>query len=198
MADDNNYREFQKPPWPISHDEQSLVVFLNWLLQPPKFRTFAYPFKQESLMTKEQWVASLLKPLPHRKFCDKLATYSPKDFERLVADFFRYLGYKVEIGEKGADGGIDLIIRISEGFYIVQCKRWKNKVGVTVVREVHSVSTKFLAKGAFIFTVSEFTDQALYYTDDLNLPVGLIDGKELFNLMSQIDPTAIDDVMRHE
>lgn len=188
MEDDNDYREFQKPPWPKSDDEQSLVIFLNWLLKP------AYASRQELPDTTEQFIKSLLKPLPHRKFCDKLATYSPNDFERLVADFLRHLGYKVEIGEKGADGGIDLIIRISTGFYIVQCKRWKNKVGVTVVREVHGVSTKFLARGAFICTISEFTDQAIYYTDNLIPPVGLIDGKELFNLMSQIDPKVIEDV----
>lgn len=34
--------KFVEPPPPLPHDEPSLNVFIDWLLQPPRFRIFAY------------------------------------------------------------------------------------------------------------------------------------------------------------
>lgn len=195
MLDDADYQEFleqsQKPLPPKPYDEQSLVAFLNWLLQPPRYRMFAYPSGQPIPDDKEQFIKSLIRPLPHEYFCNKLAKYRPRDFEGLVADFLRCLGGLVITGPHGADGGVDLRLRTSNKDYIFQCKRRKDKVGLSFVREVHEVAANVQAQGAFIVSVSEFTDDAIYYAKGLSPRVGLIDGKELFNLMTQFTPTLL-------
>ncbi len=201
MGDDSDYREYleqpQKPPLPKSHDEQSLVVFLNWLLQPPKYRNFAYISSLQPLPEDmKQFIKSLLRPLPNQIFCDKLLGKSPKYFEELIADLLRRLGGQVIPGIRGADGGIDLFVKTPQGDYIVQCKRWKRKVGVAVVREVYGIASKSEAKGAFVISVSEFTDAAVYFSENLDPQVGLIDGRELFYLMTQIMPTVVEDIQK--
>ncbi len=186
----------KEPMPPKPHDDQSLTIFLDWLLQAPNYRMFAYPSRQPGPEDTEQFIKSLLRPLPHEDFRDKLARYSPKEFERLVANFLQSLGGgQVIAGEQGTDGGIDLKLRTSKGYYIVQCKRWKAKVGVPIVREVYGVATNVQAKGAFIISTSKFTNDAIYYTENLSPRVGLIDGEELFNLMTLFTPTIVEDIL---
>lgn len=200
-----DYQEFlelpkfepSKPLPPKPHDEQSLVVFLNWLLQPLKSKRSAHTSLQRPLSENNaQFIESLVRPLPYHVFCDKLLGESPKYFEELIADFLRRLGGQVIPGVRGADGAIDLSVKTPQGDYIVQCKRWKNKVDVAVVREVYGVASKLEAKGAFVISVSEFTDTAAYFSENLNPPVGLIDGRELFYLMTQIMPSVVEDIQR--
>lgn len=67
---------------------------------------------------------------------------TPKEFERLWALYFREKGYDVEEpGQKGKDGGVDLVLtdRRSKERTAVQIKHWKQKnVGPDVIRELHS------------------------------------------------------------
>jgi restriction system protein len=61
-----------------------------------------------------------------------------QEFEQLVGEYFRRLGYTVrETGQRGHDGGVDLELRQDGQLYLVQCKHWKAwKVGVPVVWEM--------------------------------------------------------------
>ena len=144
--------------------------------------------------TMEEWIRSLTKPQPYRLFCDLLRKLTPSEFVGLVSDLFQRMGANVKISPAGADEAIDILCKTPEGDYIVQCKRWKAKVGVATVREVYGAAVKCQAKGAFIVTVSEFTDTAENFTIDLPPPVKLIDGKELFDLMNQYMPTVVADI----
>ncbi len=163
-------------------------------------------------------IRSLLEPQPYMVFCDKLREFTSREFESLVADLFREMGADATLSKNGPDEAIDILCKTAEGDYIVQCKKWKGKkVGVKVVREVYGVAKKKQAKGAFIVTVSEFTDKAVEFTIDrppstiadrllligseepfnlINPPVGLIDGKELFDLMNQHMPTIVTDIIK--
>lgn len=142
-----------------------------------------------------EWIRSLVQPQPYVIFCDILRKYTPKEFVGVVSDLFQQLGYSVMTGPAGADEVMDILCKTPEGDYIVQCKRWKAKVGVATVREVYGATVKHQAKGAFIVTVSEFTDIAKRFIKDLPPPrVRLIDGKELFDLMNQHMPTVVADI----
>lgn len=59
-----------------------------------------------------------------------------RDFELLVAEYFRRRGFSVkELGGAGPDGGVDLIVSAGTDRYVVQCKKWKaRQVGVAAVR----------------------------------------------------------------
>lgn len=143
----------------------------------------------------QEFIRSLLRPQPYRIFCDKLLKLTPKEFVRLVSDLFRQMGDNVMTGPEGADEAIDILCKTPEGDYVVQCKRWKAKVGVPTVREVYGAALKHRALGVFIVTVSKFTPKARGFIVDLPPPpVRLIDGEKLFDLMNQYMPTVVADI----
>jgi hypothetical protein len=63
-----------------------------------------------------------------------------RQFERLVAEYLRRQGYFVQLGPGGNDGDIDIRMWPTEPrpgqapLVIVQCKRWKEKVGSVIVK----------------------------------------------------------------
>ena len=137
----------------------------------------------------------LVTPQPYMVFCDILRKFTPKEFVSLVADLFREMGGNVTLGAAGPNEVIDILCKTAEGDYIVQCKKWKAKVGVPVVREVFGAAVKRQAKGVFIVAASEFTSTAVDFLIDLRPPpVRLIDGKELFDLMNQHMPSVVADI----
>jgi len=83
-----------------------------------------------------------------------------QEFEMLVGESFRQLGYTVkETGGGGADGGIDLQMTLKGMKYLVQCKQWKTyKVGVKTIREFFGVMVDAGAVGGFIVTSGVFTN----------------------------------------
>lgn len=107
-----------------------------------------------------------------------------QEFEMLVGESFRRKGYTVkETGGGGADGGIDLEMRLNGQKYLVQCKQWKAfKVGVQVVREFFGVMVANGAKGGFIVTSGVFTEDAANFAEDKNIT--LIDGDKLVKIIS--------------
>lgn len=96
---------------------------------------------------------------------DYLDELSPTKFEELVAQIVAAFGYEVELTPKGKDGGKDIIAthkhQPNERFYI-ECKKYavKNRIDVTIVRQVHSVMTLDKVNKAIIATTSHFTRDA--------------------------------------
>jgi restriction system protein len=84
-----------------------------------------------------------------------------QEFERYCAGYFIAQGYKVKItGQGGADHGMDLLISKNGREAIVQCKHWKGRVGVTVVREMFGLMHAHKHQEVFIVALSGFTKQA--------------------------------------
>ena len=107
-----------------------------------------------------------------------------RDFERLVADTYRKLGYQVtERGGPSPDGGVDLeIIDHEQRKGLVQCKQWKSsKVGVKPVRELLGVLAKERAQFAIIITCGEFTRESLVFA--VGQPISLIEGSALIDML---------------
>jgi restriction system protein len=117
------------------------------------------------------------KLLAQQKSIDTLKALSWQEFELLVGEAYRRLGYRVvENMTGGADGGIDLQLKKDDKTHIVQCKQWrKSKIGVSVVREMFGVLNASSAKSVFIVCSGHFTKEAIAFAADL--PVQLIDGK---------------------
>jgi HJR/Mrr/RecB family endonuclease len=62
-----------------------------------------------------------------------------KQLEDALTDLFRSVGYEA-IQTKGSnDGGIDVIVKTSKNTFLIQCKGWKSRVGVVVIRELAGV-----------------------------------------------------------
>lgn len=180
-------RAFRPPP-PLPRDELSLNNFIDWLLEPPDFRLFAYKHATSEIAP-TSFIDSITRQRPSRIFCDRLLDGTPREFEDLVATFFRQLGGQVVNGNRGADGAIDALWNTPSGDYIVQCKRRKKNIGEPVIREIFGVAANSTARGAFIVVASGFSSNATRFVEGLKPRIGLINGEELFNLMSLVMPT---------
>jgi hypothetical protein len=87
---------------------------------------------------------------------------SPFRFEALVGNFFSSLGYSVEFTQKSKDGGKDLILYVNGNKYaIVEVKRWKDKIGVELVRQLRGVQFEDNVKQAILVTSNQFTKGAI-------------------------------------
>ena len=109
-----------------------------------------------------------------------------KQFEFLVAEAFRRQGYQVDFSlNRGADGGVDLILRKEGRTSLVQCKQWKVfSVGAPVVREMFGLMTAEHAAETIIVTSGKFTRDAQEFA--AGKPIRLIDGQELLALVQSV------------
>lgn len=66
-----------------------------------------------------------------------LQQVSWREFERIMADLLARLGFQIELQQGTKDGGIDILALRGGAFgdhrYLIQAKRWTNKVGVEPV-----------------------------------------------------------------
>jgi restriction system protein len=107
------------------------------------------------------------------------------EFEVLVGEVFRELGYRVkDTGGGGADGGIDHIVQKDGRTDLVQTKHYRTKsVGAGVIRELAGVVMREKAHGGIVVTVGKFTKAAR--KEAACLPIGLIDGPALVQLKTK-------------
>lgn len=115
-----------------------------------------------------------------------LRSMSWRDFELLVGESFRLLGYTVtETGGGGPDGGIDLKLTRDTETFLVQCKQWKAyKVSVNVVRELYGVMAAQGVAGGFVVTSGVFTADARSFVQGRNIE--LIDGPALKKMIDAV------------
>lgn len=114
-----------------------------------------------------------------------LAKISWAEFEMLVGQYFKELGYKVVETGGRADGGVDLRLRKATGeLFLVQCKHWKtSKVPVNIVREIFGVMHAEQACGAFVVASGVFTKDAAAFAK--GKAIELLDGATLIAAIKQ-------------
>ena len=84
-----------------------------------------------------------------------------RNFERLVAEFFKRLGYAVTLGPGHADGGIDIRVWSDSSktneppLIIIQCKRYKDTVSVEYIKALYFDVVDAGAKWGLIVTTSK-------------------------------------------
>ena len=111
------------------------------------------------------------------------------EFERLTAEAFARMGYASQETNKGADGGIDCVLRKDGKLYLAQCKHWKSgKVGVQVVRELNGVIASRGAAGGFVVCSGEFTADAKAFARGTTIE--LVDGRKLERWLAGADRPA--------
>ena len=117
---------------------------------------------------------------------DSIRAMSWKDFELLVGEGFRRLGYLVEErGGAAPDGGVDLVLRKGCATTLVQCKQWRAKqVGVSTVRELYGVMIAEKADDALLVSCGTFTPDTVAFAH--GKPIGLLDGQALLELVKVV------------
>lgn len=96
---------------------------------------------------------------------DLLRTLNWRTFEKLLANILEKFEYEIELLKGTKDGGVDIIaIKNDTPFganrYLVQAKRWKNKVGVEPVRSLIWAHNEYRATKSCLATTSTFTKGA--------------------------------------
>jgi restriction system protein len=116
---------------------------------------------------------------------DSLNNMNWQEFEQLVCEIFRQRGYSVSETQAGADVGFDLILKMNNEITLVQCKQWKKqKVGVSVVREIYGVMAAEGAQHGCVITSGKFTTDALKFAYGKTLL--LINGEGLYKMIEAL------------
>lgn len=107
---------------------------------------------------------------------------SPTEFEKLVAKTYREQGHTVEEVGKAGDHGIDLIVHTKKGeTWLVQCKKYRGKVGEPVVRDFYGVLRASNADAGAIVTTGLITPQARLWAE--GKPIFLYDGRAFLKII---------------
>lgn len=119
-----------------------------------------------------------------------LMQLSGVEFERVIANLLRAMGFRAELARASGDGGIDIVAVLDRpligGRYLIQCKRFTEDTPVSapVVREFYGAfQADRSAVKAILITTSDFTAQARQFAE--GLPIELISGEKLKDLLSK-------------
>jgi len=82
-----------------------------------------------------------------------------RTFEIEVAKLFQLNKYETLLSPKGADGGVDIIVKKDNKKYAVQCKAHKNKISESVARDLHGVLYSDNFSGGFLISLSGFSSK---------------------------------------
>lgn len=125
-----------------------------------------------------------------RLLLEKIKSIPADGFERLSQRLLRESGFvKVEVTGKSGDGGIDgagvLRMNLVSFNVLFQCKRYKDTVGPSVVRDFRGAMQGRADKG-LIITTGTFTPEARREATRDGAPaIDLIDGEALCNLLKE-------------
>ena len=90
-------------------------------------------------------------------------------FEKEVATVFVANNYTAQVTSKSCDGGVDIILQKNSQTIYVQCKAYKSKIGVAVVRELYGVMQSDGVSQGIIATLEGFTSGAINFAKDKNI-----------------------------
>jgi restriction system protein len=148
--------------------------------------------RPESLAAKDSAGGGMhgLKNVSHRHD-DALSRIGWAELERLLATYYREVGWWVEHSDTGGtgakfDGGVDLRIRRDAQVVLVQCKHWNAKqVPHDAVHELLGVMINEGATGAILVSSGEFTRAAIDAAQRHG-HVKLIDGETLRGMLGPL------------
>lgn len=116
-------------------------------------------------------------PIPNAPVSD------PQLFESQIANMFRHYGYKVVQTPYRGDHGIDIKVYKDDEFAVVQCKRYKDRIGEPVLRDFYGAMQHVKADHGYIITTAGFTDAAYQWSKGKRMV--LVDGVALQKMLDE-------------
>ncbi len=120
--------------------------------------------------------------VPQQIFLEML----PREFEYLIAELYQRMGYNTSVTKSSYDGGVDVIAKKGKTgkreIILIQCKRYRNKIGVNEIRTLNGVRSHYKANKAVLVTCTDFTREAKKLAD--KNPVELIGLSDLTTLLN--------------
>jgi restriction system protein len=112
---------------------------------------------------------------------------TPAEFEALVTNLFTGMGLEAKLTRSSKDGGVDTVAfdprPVFGGKIVIQAKRYKNTVGISVVRDLYGTMQHEGANKGILITTAGYGQDAYAWAKDK--PVELIDGSGLLFLLEQ-------------
>lgn len=106
------------------------------------------------------------------------------EFEEMVTQLVRRMGYVAQRTRGSADGGVDIEAAIEgKERAIIQCKNYKHPVGPSVVRDLYGVVVHSQATSGMLVCTSTFTDAAKEFAKGKS--IRLVDGEKLLRLLKE-------------
>lgn len=113
---------------------------------------------------------------------EEMKALSASQFEELVADTYRAQGHKVEVIGSPGDHGIDLVVHTRKGeTWLVQCKKYRGKVGEPVIRDFYGALQASSADAGAVITTGYITAAARLWAE--GKPIFLYDGDEFLKVI---------------
>jgi HJR/Mrr/RecB family endonuclease len=113
---------------------------------------------------------------------EDLRSLTPSEFEEMVAETYRAQGHHVQVVGGTGDHGIDLIVRSHRGeSWLVQCKRYRGKIGEPIVRDFYGALKASDADGGAIITTGTISDAARLWAE--GKPIKLYDGQQFLKIV---------------
>jgi len=176
-------------------DQESIENAANILLcnegavlyQPPRVELIELP---KIITAFSDELISLLARKP-----SYLHALSPRDFEELIAEIFARQGFEVHLTKQTRDGGKDIIALYKklgiQTKYIIECKRYTNKVvGIELVQRLAGVRHALSANKAILATTSRFSRPAIEWAkQEVNL--WSLDLKDYDDIVDWLQPLAL-------
>jgi len=108
------------------------------------------------------------------------------EFEEYIGKLFSKLGYKNQVIGGSYDEGIDIIAEKDGVKHYIQCKHYRNPVGVEKIRDFYgAITAKYSNEKAFFITTGYFTEESERFALDKNIE--LIDRPKLIHLIRQVE-----------
>lgn len=107
----------------------------------------------------------------------------PREFETLVGDLFKRIGYDVELTAHSGDHGVDGWLRKGGALKVLQCKRVKGSVGEPVLRDLLGTMHANKAVGGVLVTTGTVSAPARRWA--VGRPIRIIELGELRRLIDE-------------
>jgi restriction system protein len=164
----------------ISKDELLLIPKKVRSLEKIKHLQAQSPTDDEAI--EEDWQERAL---------EAMLSMKPDAFERLCQRILRESGFtRVEVSGRSGDGGIDgigvLRVNLVSFHVLFQCKRWKESVGASVVRDFRGAMVGRADKDLIITTSTFTTDARREATRDGAPAIDLVDGEAICGLLKDL------------
>ena len=98
-----------------------------------------------------------------------------REFEIAVANLFKCLGYNSQLTQYTSDGGVDIVLTKDGETIFVQCKAFKNNVGIATARELYGVMQDRGVNKGIIATLNGFTQGVYDFAKDKNIDLISLD-----------------------
>ncbi|SFP37219.1 restriction endonuclease [Salibacterium halotolerans] len=144
--------------------------------------------KENSKQLHQDETKKLLKQM--RKNNKYLQSLSPQEFENVVSDMLRELGYNVNQTPYINDGGKDAVAWKDQKKYLFEYKRHSrnNSIGRPMLQKFYAAMIEEGTDIGFFITTSRFTSAAIDYSAKYNIT--LIDGDRLRELFEEAYPSS--------